>query len=365
MKKENSKISFQINKGVLNTFVLSKLGSIVLIAFFIFPAVTSTVYALPKGPFYLPALCVGETIRRVPAFVAADEHKTNKVRMNTTFRWVNLWAHHVNSEETFNWQNSDPDTFPFEYGSYLVDVEIYTLNHRISYQVLDNLSIEIGVPVHHYGGGSMDGLIEGFHDMFSLGQHNRTDWGRDETHLFFVDQNNNMLYNGDHFSGTYVGDCEIGGVLNLLQDTHDISMRFLLKLPTSQESSLFDQNSFDMTLQGLYTWHNGRWSGYHGISLTRFGSGGNGTIDYYRTRWATMNTLEYRFSNEMSFIFQTVAVTATADYPEFDLPDVETTMGFKHKFYYGVLEFGLIENLLFFDNSPDFGVHVGYSVGFL
>lgn len=78
-----------------------------------------------------------------------------------------------------------------------------------------------------------------------------------------------------------------------------------------------------------------------------------------------MNTFEYLFSNEMSFIVQIAAASATADYPEFDSPVVETTLGFKRKLPYGVLEFGLIENLFFFDNSPDFGFHVGYSVGFL
>jgi len=339
--------------------------SIVLISLFVISAITSTVYALPKGPFYLPALCVSETIRTVPAFVEADEHKTNKIIMKTTFRWVNLWAYHVESEEQFNWQSSDPDTFPFEYGSYLVDVEIYTLNNRISYQVLNNLSIEMSIPVHHYGGGSMDGLIEGFHDMFGLGQHNRTNAERDETNLFFVDRNDTILYNGDHISGSYLGNCEIGGALNIFQGAHNATMRFLLKLPTSQEESLFDQNSFDMTLQGLYTWHKGRWSGYHAVSLTRFGSDGNGAIDFYRIRGATMNTFEYRVSNEMSFILQTSAASAIGDYPEFDSPIIETTLGFKHKLHYGVLEFGLIENLFFFDNSPDFGVHLGYSVGFL
>lgn len=335
------------------------------IAFTIFFIISSKGFALPKGPFYLPALGASETIRTVPAFVAADEHKNEKFKMNTSFRWVNLWVFHVESEEQFYWQNSDPDTFPFEYGTYLIDVEIYTLNQRVSYKVLDNLSIELIIPVHHYSGGSMDGFIEGFHSMFSIGQHNRTDWYRDETSLFFVDRNGDMLYDGERIDGTYVGNCEIGGAINIFQDSYDMSMRFLLKLPTSQERSLFDQNSFDMTLQGLFSWHSGKWSGYHGIGITRFGSEGNGTIEFYRLRASSMNTFEYRLSNKTSIIFQTVTASAIADYPEFDSPVVETTLGFKRKLYYGIIEFGLIENLFFFDNSPDFGIHVGYSLCFL
>ncbi len=338
---------------------------IVIISLIIIHIMSSGVYALPKGPFYLQALGVSEAIRTVPAFVAADEHKIDKIKINSTLRWVNLWAYHIESEEKYNWRDSDPDTFPFEYGSFLVDVEIYTLYNRLSYKVLDNLSIEMSIPVYHYGGGSMDGLIEGFHDMFGIGQHNRTNAQRDEANLFFVNRDNFMFYSGDRISGSYVGNCEIGGALNLFQGIHNITMRFLLKLPTSQEKSLFDQNSFDMTLQGLYTWHKGGWSGYHGIGLTRFGSDGNGSIDFYRLRGSSMNTFEYKLSNKTSLILHTVAATAMADYPEFDLPVVETTLGFKRKLCYGVLEFGLIENLFFFDNSPDFGFHVGYSLGFL
>jgi hypothetical protein len=38
-------------------------------------------------------------------------------------------------------------------------------------------------------------------------------------------------------------------------------------------------------------------------------------------------------------------------------------LGFKTKITrYTVLEFGLIENLFFYENSPDFGVHIGITM---
>jgi hypothetical protein len=51
-----------------------------------------------------------------------------------------------------------------------------------------------------------------------------------------------------------------------------------------------------------------------------------------------------------------------ADYPELDEPVVEFSMGFKTILGPGVLEFGLIENLFFVDNSPDCGVQLGYTL---
>ncbi len=326
---------------------------------------TAPVAASPKGPFYLPALGASESIRTVPSFVAADEHRDNKVRFNTNFRWVNLWVHHVESEEHFDWANSNPDTFPFEYGTYLIDVEMYTVTHRFSYQALDNLSVEVSMPVHYYGGGVMDGFIEGFHDLFNIGQHNRTDWTQDETHLFFLKRDGTMLYESDNISGTFPGNCELGAAMNLYAEGPYITLRTLAKLPTSRESSIFDQNGFDFTVQGLLSWHTKKWSGYHGVGITRFGSKGSGEIDFYRVRGSTLNTFEYKLSKKTSILLHTVTASPIAEYPEFDSPVVETTFGFKRKLRYGVFEFGLIENLFFFDNSPDFGVHFGYSAGFL
>ena len=42
--------------------------------------------------------------------------------------------------------------------------------------------------------------------------------------------------------------------------------------------------------------------------------------------------------------------------------ELEVTLGWKWEAVQrGVLEVGIIENLISFDNSPDFGIHVGFS----
>jgi len=60
-----------------------------------------------------------------------------------------------------------------------------------------------------------------------------------------------------------------------------------------------------------------------------------------------------------------VVASSTADYPELDNPIIELTLGFKKRIRNGVLEFELIENLFFFDNSPDIGAHVANTFLFL
>ena len=50
------------------------------------------------------------------------------------------------------------------------------------------------------------------------------------------------------------------------------------------------------------------------------------------------------------------------DFSSFSELSHEVTVGWKWEIILGqILEVGLIENIITFDNSPDFGFHVGYS----
>ena len=52
---------------------------------------------------------------------------------------------------------------------------------------------------------------------------------------------------------------------------------------------------------------------------------------------------------------------AAEDREPFDEPAHEFGLGWKHEIGRGsVLEIGLIENAITADNSPDFGIHVGF-----
>ena len=53
------------------------------------------------------------------------------------------------------------------------------------------------------------------------------------------------------------------------------------------------------------------------------------------------------------------------DFAPFSDESNEITLGYKWEVRNrGVLEIGLIENIISFDNSPDFGFHVGFSQRF-
>jgi hypothetical protein len=311
------------------------------------------------GPFYLPAIGASETIRTMPAFTAADEHNNKSLIVNITGRWVNLWAFNADTETPYDWKGDD-DTFEFRYGSYLIDMEMYTLTGRLSYLLSENLSVELSVPVHYYGGGIMDGAIEHFHDSLSIGQHHRDDWPRNQTNFIYVKKDGTILNETSAVAGFLAGNPVIGSTITLKRYPC-IAIRGLVKIPVAVDNAFIFENGFDFTLQGLLSWQKGKWYGYHGIGLTRFGKNSTREINFSTYRSSAMNSLEYSFSDRTSIIVHNTIASPDADYPQFENPIIETTFGFKCKLYKGVFEFGLIENLFFYDNSPDFGIHIGYS----
>ena len=97
------------------------------------------------------------------------------------------------------------------------------------------------------------------------------------------------------------------------------------------------------------------------VGITFYGSNGLDELKLSSERMSMLSALEYSCSKTFSIIAQFVAASASADYPELDEHVIEVVLGFKKKMGPGTIEFGLIENILYYDNSPDGGFHIGYT----
>lgn len=320
----------------------------------------SSVPADGLGPFHLPAVGFSELFRETPMFTSPFDHRSGRVQFNTTVRWFNVWTFNVKAEERYDW-DTHPDDFPFEHGSFLVDMETVSFNPRISVKLSDRLRVDATIPVVHQCGGVLDGFIEGFHDTFGIGQHNRDKWERNGTYLIYVSPKGEIIDSSRDIPGTYLGNMVIGGSYRLKDAGPAVGLNMLCKLPTANMEDGWQQNGIDLTLQTSLAWNNGSFNGYHGIGLTFYGSEGVQELKLKKKRYTLLNTVEYMLSPSFSLLAHLVAASPTADYPELDNPVVELTIGFKKRLGKGVLEFGLIENLFFYDNSPDIGVHAAYT----
>lgn len=317
-------------------------------------------FAAGMGPFHLPAVGFSEMFRETPMFISPDDHNKGRVQVNLIARWFNVWTFHVEADRPYDWEE-DPENFPFEHGSFLLDMETVSFNPRISVKVSDKVRLEATVPVVYQSGGILDGVIEGFHDIFGIDQHKRDKWERNGTSLLYVSPEGDIIDSSDDVPGTFLGNIVVGGSYRIMDAGPGLGVRVLCKLPTSTMDDGWKQNGVDITLQTTMSWNHDRFRGYHGVGATFYGSKGIDELDLERQRYSMMNSLEYGWSPDLALLAHLVVASPTADYPELDNPIVELTLGFKKRIGNGVFELGIIENLFFFDNSPDIGLHVAYT----
>ena len=316
------------------------------------------------GPFRIPALGVGEFIRTVPAFASpfSDAYK-GRIEVGLDVRWLNTWARHTEGDTAFDWEKTD-DTSNLEYGSFIYDVETVAFVPSFLYRANDRLTFGLQFPVVFQGGGTLDSVIEGFHSMMGISQHNRDQWDRDSTHYHFVDRDNVVHDKSENIKSRLTGDVQFSASM-LVSQAPMLTVRTILKLPTSRIYDDLENSGTDMTLQGIWSWQCGAVAGYHGVGGTVYTRSGDKDLDLEVFRFSTMNTLEYMTSDTFSWLLSLNTASRVADYPELDEPVVELTMGIKAILGPGVLEFGVVENLFFFDNSPDIGLQAGYTLKFL
>ncbi len=85
------------------------------------------------------------------------------------------------------------------------------------------------------------------------------------------------------------------------------------------------------------------------------------------SQFASLAALEWRYRPKRSFIFQWLlsGASVVGDVGPFAESSNEVTLGWKAEVRkLGVLELGLIENIVTFDNSPDFGIHAAFTQRF-
>ena len=321
------------------------------------------VLAAGMGPFHLPALGPAEMFRETPMFIAPNDHAEGRLQTTISVRWLNVWTFNIeaDAEEPYDWEK-DPETYPFQHGSFLVDFESISVIPRVSFKLTDRMCLEAKIPVITHSGGNLDRIIEGFHDAFGINQHRRDKWERDSTSLLYVSPDGEIIDQSDNVSGIFLGNVVVGGSYRLRDAGPGVGVRFLAKLPTSNiKVNGWEQEGIDLSFQTTFSWNAGRVSGYHGLGIIYYGSDGTRELALKKERFSMMNSLEYAWSDDFSLLAHLETVSAAADYPELDNPVVELTVGFKQRLGIGILEFGIIENLFFFDNSPDIGVHAAYT----
>jgi len=292
---------------------------------------------------------------RTPSTLGRGQHQ---VRLGAT--WANTW--------NVDGGSFDPENG--ELGPYMLDYESLDANISYAYGFSDTFQIEAEYEQRWRFGGGMDGFIESFHDLFGLGQGGRDEWPRNQTNIFIDPQNGDPpvdLVESD-VSGTFARNLLVTLQHNVTCGTAKwpalswaATGRYSVGDPGDIEGS-----KFDVALSAAASRRFGKFYVYLTLGFAWYGSDTAFDLELETTQATVLVAGEWRFKPRMSFVLQYLGSQGVAkDLGVFSDTSNEIVLGWKWEVREaGVLEIGLLENVVSFDNSPDFGVHVAWTQRF-
>lgn len=315
----------------------------------------------PLGPMQLPAIGMMESFRAVEPFLLTPPKSTGTLDITTTLRWLNIWALHQEKNRLVQEIHAMQPN-PFSYGSFLLDLEVLDLAIHLCFHIREHMVFDMNFPIRQLSGGILDGFIEGFHTAFGINQHDRDNWPRNRSQFLFFRRNGYFeRYDESNLPELLFGNISCGIYHRFATCNPDFSYRLSCSLPSYPEDTLFQAEGMNFSLQLMTAYRSGWMNLYAGIGNTRYISQGNREISFKPSRFSLFGELQFPIRTQTSVCLHGVWGGPLASYPQLDEPDVEFTLGIVHRFRHGIFEFGLIENMFYYDNSPDFGIHTGWT----
>jgi hypothetical protein len=302
------------------------------------------------GPLRLPSLSPFQSLRfglvpRTPSTLAQGSFE-----FLATESWANLWAR--------------------DGGEHVVDFEVLQSEVSLAYGFSDVITFELGFIQKSRFGGFMDGFIQSFHDLFGLNQGGRNEVSKDDFALEIDREDGSIaarLSNGDRgsFSESIVATFQHNltcGDPTWPAVSYALSVRRELGEQEDMTGGRYADLSGSISLAKRW----GDFYGYAGVGYSWFGREKFEEVELRTTQLSGLLALEWQVGDGVSLIVQYLVSQGVAiDLREFSRPSYELTFGGKFEIApMTVLEIGLIENVITFDNSPDFGIHGGLRVRF-
>jgi hypothetical protein len=274
-----------------------------------------------------------------------------------------------------HWEFRESTAFSKMWGQsddYLLDYEILSTIHSFVYGMTDDTQFELGavdtIRVGGTLGGSLDGFIRHFHDAFGLNQGGRNQYPRGAFLFHLKGRDGRTIVipeDGTSASTQYL----LASVHQTLLEGND----YLPAIASTWSLKTSLEKSPDIAGEGVeVAWtmmaakRVGDVYAYLNVGFTRFGDEQFHGLPMRSVGSTLIAAVEWNFMADVSVVVQMLRTQgALVNYGPFALASNEVSLGFKIEASRGaVVEFGVIENIIVFDNTPDFGVQFGLTVRF-
>jgi len=298
------------------------------------------------GPFQIRGASPFQLMRVSFTPLSAEWLAKGQFLLNTSVTWNNRWAYQENQ--------------------YLIDGEFLHFSVTGTYGVTDWLQLRLEIPFGARGGGVLDSFIMGFHDTFGYAQARRDLFPLDSFRLILWRPDGSLFMLGPEDAGVGMEDMVLTAKFRLLKGSRWIPLTYAalqMKIPTGSEEQLWGSGC----MAGAVSIHLAKrfWRLYFYLDLqyTRFGSDELVGIPMEQNQVSALATAEWSIIERISLVSQYQWHTGAAvDFYQFSKPTHEVSLGLKALILREtVLSAALVENVFFYDNSPDIAMYLGVS----
>jgi len=242
--------------------------------------------------------------------------------------------------------------------SLTVDAETERVTFGFRRGVAEGVELAVDLPLLFTGGGSLDGLIEGWHDAFGLPNGGRDRVRQDRYLVQYMVDGQTRIFDDNGANG--IGDIELSAGFRLRED---IAFRALAKLPTGRSSRLQGGNAGGALWFDFDPFHGAaNWFGY--VSAGASYSGQSEVIGAQQKQFVALGgaAVGYRVWRPVSLLVQFNGHTALhqdSGLNALDRPGGQLSFGGRIIIAPKLqLDLAVQEDVLV-SSSPDFSIHVG------
>jgi len=206
------------------------------------------------------------------------------------------YSHSLFITNTFQTESNNNETL-------VIDAESYRYDFAIAYQQ-NNWRMNTKIPLIFNQGGSLDGLIEGWHDFFGLSEGERKSNPNDQLNIEYI--NNGQTVFLQNKSTNDIGDIEVALSYRLAGDEkQSTEISAGIELPTGSIETNSGNEAIDLALWLVHQRSVTEMTELYGlIAYSRFGSGGQLGEQLNADTWVAQLGTEHTFNQNITGILQ-------------------------------------------------------------
>jgi hypothetical protein len=250
--------------------------------------------------------------------------------------------------------------------AYLVDLELGSLDFTLHRKLTDRWGVYAVLSAVTYTGGFMDGGIEWFHDRAGMNDVGRPAVKRNDINVI-MDLKGTQLYQPQlPDSGLLDPTFGVRYTANRYPAPWNVVIEGAVKVPISGERAFLSTGKYDFGMQITLQ----RFIQRHAVyaSLAAVYTPGSDAAPSYSSQVVPTAILgyEYSLSDRTNLNLQLYASPSVFKHSDTDLaelldPKYQVSAGFRYRIGHSLLTFGITENLVNYNNSPDIGFQIGWA----